>query len=142
MKESVWAYWIMVLGLSIMSVMTLLQSYTTTSEQDYYLIKNVMEASMYDAVDYGYYRKYGEVRIIKEKFVENFLRRFAESANLNTTYEVSFYDIYEAPPKVSVKVSSSSKVFNVFGDASSFDVVNKIDSILELNPDLGKEETE
>ena len=54
MKESMWGYWIVVLGISIMSVMVLLQNYTTTSEQDYFLIKSVLEASMYEAVDYGY----------------------------------------------------------------------------------------
>ena len=140
MKESYWGYWLILLGVFVIVVMMIIQSITSTNTQDYYLVKEITEASMIDAVDYGYYRKYGEVRIIKEKFIESFLRRFAESANLSTTYEVSFYDIYEAPPKVSVKVSSSSNVFNVFGDASSFDVVNKIDSILELNPELGLEE--
>ncbi|MBR5662972.1 MAG: hypothetical protein IKX00_04970 [Bacilli bacterium] len=142
MKESYWGYWLILLGVFVIIIMLIIQNVTSSNTQDYYLVKEITEASMIDAVDLGYYRKYGEVRIIKEKFVENFLRRFAESANLSSTYEVSFYDIYEAPPKVSVKVSSSSKVFNVFGDASTFDVVNKIDSILELNPDLGKEETE
>ena len=94
MKESVWGYWIMVLGLSILSVMVLLQSYTTTSEQDYYLIKNVMEASMYDAVDYGYYSDTSVLKINSEKFVENFVRRFSEQVNINKSYKVTFYDIY------------------------------------------------
>lgn len=141
MKESYWGYWLILLGVFVIVIMLIIQNITSSNTQDYYLVREITEASMIDAVDYGYYRKYGEVRIIKEKFIENFLRRFAESANLSSTYEVSFYDIYEAPPKVSVKVSSSSKVFNVFGDASSFDVVNKVDSILELNPELGIEGT-
>ena len=101
------------------------------------LVKEITEASMLDAVDYGYYRQYGEVRINKEKFIEVFLRRFAESASLNSTYEISFYDIYEAPPKVSVKVSSKSNTFRIFGDSSTFDIVNKIDSVLELDPTKG-----
>ena len=101
------------------------------------LVKEITEASMLDAVDYGYYRHYNEIRISKEKFVESFLRRFAESANLSATYQISFYDIYEAPPKVSVKVSSTSNSFRIFGDSDSFDMVNKVDSILELNPTLG-----
>ena len=108
MKESYWGYWLILLGVFVIIVMLIIQNVTSSNTQDYYLVKEITEASMIDAVDYGYYRKYGEVRIIKEKFIENFLRRFAESANLSSTYEVSFYDIYEAPPKVSVKVSSSS----------------------------------
>jgi len=63
MKESLWGYWIVVLGVSIMGVMLLLQNYTTTNEQDYYLVKEVLEASMYEAVDYGYYRDTGELKI-------------------------------------------------------------------------------
>ena len=137
MKESYWGYWLILLGVFVIVIMLVIQNVTSSNTQDYYLVKEITEASMIDAVDYGYYRQFGELRIIKEKFIESFLRRFAETANLTTTYKVSLYDIYEAPHKVSVKVTSSSKVFTVFGDASSFDVVNKIDSILELNPDLG-----
>ena len=133
MKESYWGYWLIVLGIFVIVVLMLIQSVTSTNTQDYYLVKEITEAAMVDAVDYGYYRQYGEVRMSKEKFVESFLRRFAESANLSTTYQIQFYDIYEAPPKASVKVSSSSKTFNVFGDSTTFDIVNKIDAVLELN---------
>lgn len=137
MKESFWGYWLILLGIFVIIVMLLISNVTTTNTQDYYLVKEITEASMIDAIDYGYYRQYGEVRIHKEKFIESFLRRFAESASLSKTYEVSFYDIYEAPPKVSVKVSSSSSVFNIMGDTTSFDIVNKIDALLELDPTLG-----
>lgn len=137
MKESYWGYWLILLGVFVVIVLMLIKSVTSTNTQDYYLVKEITEAAMVDAVDYSYYRIYGEVRISKEKFIESFLRRFADSANLSKTYKISFYDIYEAPPKVSVKVSSSSSTFNVFGDTSSFDIVNKIDSVLELNPELG-----
>jgi len=137
MKESYWGYWLILLGVFIIIIMLVIQNVTSSNTQDYYLVKEITEASMIDAVDYGYYRQYGEVRINKEKFVESFLRRFAESASLSTTYTISFYDIYEAPPKVSVKVSSKSNTFNIFGDTESFDVVNKIDSIIELDPEIG-----
>jgi len=93
MKESLWGYWIVVLGISIMSVMILLQNYTTTNEQDYYMIKEVLEASMYEAVDYGYYRDTGELKMNAEKFTENFIRRFSETVNINKKYTISFYDI-------------------------------------------------
>ena len=133
MKESYWGYWLILLGVFVIIIMMLIQNVTTNNSQDYYLVKEITEAAMLDSVDYGYYRQYGEVRISKEKFIESFLRRFAESASLSTTYKIQFYDIYEVPPKVSVKVSSSSKSFNVFGDTDSFDIVNRIDSVLELN---------
>ena len=108
MKESMWGYWIVVLGISIMSVMVLLQNYTTTSEQDYFLIKEVLEASMYEAVDYGYYRDTGELKMNTEKFVENFVRRFSETVNINKNYKLEFYQIYEQPPAASVAVKTKT----------------------------------
>ncbi|MBQ6686926.1 MAG: hypothetical protein IJN03_00190 [Bacilli bacterium] len=132
MKESYWGYWLIVLGIFVIVVMMLISNLTSTNTQDYYLIKEITQASMLDSVDYAYYREYEEVKINKEKFVESFIRRFTDSATLSSTYEVSFYEIYEAPPKVSVKVSSSSNTFNIAGDAESFDIVNKLDAILEM----------
>ena len=83
MKESLWGYWIIILGIFILTVMMLFNNYTTTNEQDYILIKEVTEASMADAIDWSHFRKYGEMRIVKEKFVEDFTRRFAETVNIN-----------------------------------------------------------
>lgn len=131
MKEAYWGYWLVVLGVFVIVVLLLVQSFTTTNTQDYYLVKSITEASMVDAVDFAYYRQYGEVRIIKEKFQEVFLRRFAEEASITTTYDIEFSDIYEAPPKVSVKVSSKSNAFNIMSDSKSFDIINRIDAILE-----------
>lgn len=132
MKESLWGYWLIVLGIFVIIIMMLVQDFTTTNTQDYYLLKEVTEASMIDSVDYAYYRQHGEVKINKEKFVENFLRRFSETMNLNKTYRVDFYGIYESPPKVSVKISTTTNTFTIAGDQSSFDIVNKLDAILEL----------
>ncbi len=132
MKESFWGYWLIMLGVFVIVIMMLVSNVTTKNTQDYYLVKEVTEAAMVDAVNYGYYREYGEVKIDREKFVESFLRRFAENVSFNT-YKIDFYDIYEAPPKVSVKVTSKTNSFAVNGDATSFDIVNKIDGILELN---------
>ena len=108
-------------------------SYNDVSTKDYYVIKEITEASMIDAVDYSYYRKYGEIKINKEKFYESFFRRFAETTSLNTTYTVSFYGVYEAPPKASVEIKSKSNTFTVLGDATTVDMVERIDSILEGN---------
>ena len=134
MKNAYWAYWLILLGMVIVVIMLLVQNLTTTSTQDYYLIKEITEASLVDAVDYSYYRDYGEIKINKEKFYESFLRRFAETASLSTAYTVSFYGVYEAPPKASVEIKSKSNSFNVVGDATSLDMVERIDAVLEGNP--------
>ena len=134
MKNAFWAYWLILLGVLIIVIMLLVRNLTSTSTQDYYLVKEITDASLIDAVDYSYYRNYGEIRINKEKFYESFLRRFAETASLSTTYTVSFYGVYEAPPKVSVEIKSKSNSFNVFGDVTDFDMVERIDSIVEGKP--------
>ncbi|CDE49135.1 hypothetical protein EGR52_08665 [bacterium] len=133
MKNAFWAYWLILLGTVIVVIMMLVQNLTTSSTQDYFLVKEITEASMIDAVDYSYYRKYGEIKINKEKFFESFFRRFAETASLNTTYTVSFYGVYEAPPKASVEIKSKSNTFTVLGDATTIDMVERIDSVLEGN---------
>ena len=132
MKESMWGYWFIVLGLSIMSIMILLQNYTTTNEQDYYLIKNVLEASMYESVDYAYFRDTSRIRMNTEKFVENFLRRFAESVNINKEYEVNFYQIYEDPPIASVEIKSDGDGKNS-ADGVDDVVTNRLTGILYTN---------
>ena len=134
MKNAYWAYWLILLGMVIVVIMLLVQNLTTTSTQDYYLIKEITEASLVDAVDYSYYRDYGEIKINKEKFYESFLRRFAETASLSTTYTVSCYGVYEAPPKASGEIKSKSNSFNFVGDATSLDMVERIDAVLEGNP--------
>lgn len=133
MKDSYWAYWLILLGIFIVVIMMLVQNLTTTSTQDYYLLKEINEAAMVDAIDYSYYRKFGEIRINKEKFYESFLRRFAETTSLATDYTVSFYGIYEAPPKASVEIKTRSRAISVVGDATQFDMVERIDSIVEGN---------
>ena len=133
MKNAFWGYWLILLGIFVVVIMLLVQNLTTSSTQDYYLIKEITEAALVDAVDYSYYRSYGEIKINKEKFYESFLRGFAETASLSTTYTVSFYGVYEAPPKVSVEVKSKSNTFNVVGDPESFDMVERIDAIIEGN---------
>ncbi len=133
MKGAYWGYWLVTLGVFIVIVMLLVQNVTTGNTISYTMIKEVSEAAMVDSVDYGYYRIYGEVKINKEKFMETFIRRMAETVDGSTTYTIDFYDIYEAPPKVSVKVSSASNTFNVAGDSTAFDIVERIDAVLEGN---------
>ncbi len=126
MKESYWAYFLLILGIVIVLVMLLIQRLTTTTEEDFYLGREVLEASMIDAVDYGTYRTTGKVIMSEQKFVEVFIRRFADSVSNNKTYELSFYDIYEDPPKATVRIRTSSGVTEV--GSENFDV--KLDTTL------------
>ena len=138
MKEVYWGYWLIVLGVFITIVMMLISNVTTSDTQDYYLVKEITEASMFDAVDLATYRSSGVLKINKEKFVESFLRRFSENVTLTKTYTIEFYDLMEEPPKVSVQVKSSTGKFIIAGDSSSFDIVNRVDGILELPRDSRK----
>ena len=132
MKSSLWGYWLIAMGVFIFAIVMLIQSFTTTNTQDYYLIKEVTNAALVDSIDYAYYRVNGEIKINREKFVENFVRRYADTVTLGKTYKIDFYDLYEIPPKVSVKVSTTSDSYYVAGSTTSFDVINKIDSIIEM----------
>ena len=132
MKESLWGYWLILLGIIIITVMILLQNYTTTDQQDYYLAKEVTYAAMYDAIDYGYYEKYGEVKISQEKFVENFIRRFAESATLNKTYKINFYSIYETPPAVSIEIKTNTGEYLVGSEEINAGITTRLTAILEV----------
>lgn len=141
MKESIWGYWIVVLGISIISVMILLQSYSTTNEQDYFLIKSVLQSSMLEAVDYGYFSDTGKMKMNKEKFVENFVRRFSETVNIQKEYDINFYNIYEMPPAASVSVKSNTNQTNLgssngLGSSQSVESTNRLTGILYTTTDF------
>ena len=132
MKESFWTYLVIMLGLFIIVVLIIVQDLTSTSEEDYYMMKEVMEAAMIDSVDYGIYRSTGEIRIIEEKFVENFTRRFAESISASKDYRLEFYEIYESPPKATVRISTSTREYTVDSEEIvDFGIVTILSSIME-----------
>ena len=131
MKESFWGIMIFTFGVVSIILVYFFQSMTNTDEHNYALLKEATEGAMIDALDLAYYRETGITKIDQEKFVENFTRRFAESAQLSRTYVIKIYDINETPPKVSLQVSSSEDT-NVTGELIEFDIVNKIDAILEV----------
>ena len=130
MKESFWSVMIVVIGVISVAFIYFFQTVTTTNEQSYTILKEVTEAAMWDAVDWAEYRSTGNVRINREKFVENFVRRFAESVSLGNTYQIDIYDVSEVPPKVSLKVSSKLNS-NATSESIEFDIENRIDAILE-----------
>lgn len=163
MQSSVWGYLFLLLGLIGIVLINLFGNITVSNEDMYYILKEVTEASMIDAIDYQAYRVGvgydgetekndsdsmhcisgipGTVRIVKEKFVESFVRRFSKVATNNRNYKISFDDIDECPPKVSVTVVASepytflSKIFGtskeVNYETDEAQVVNNLSAILE-----------
>lgn len=130
MKESFWGIFIIMTGVIAILFVNFFQSMTNTDEHNYNLLKETTEAAMYDAVDLASYRTDGVIRIDREKFVENFLRRFAASASLSRTYRIDIYDVNETPPKVSLKISSTEST-NLTGEIIDFEISNRLDAILE-----------
>ena len=136
MKETYWLVLILILGIICIAFINFFQTYTNTDEQNYMLLKEVTEAAMYDSVDMTASKLHEQVVINREKFVENFVRRFSESVTLGNTYVIEIYDVNEIPPKVSLKVSTKlrSNVTAVsFGKSKiiDFDIENRLDAILE-----------
>ena len=130
MNTAFWAVFVVGVGLVSVAFIFFFQNATNTEEQNYALLQEVTEAAMYDAVDIASYKATGTIRIDAEKFVENFVRRFAESVSLGNTYVIDIYDINETPPKVTLKVSTKLNS-NVTGELLEFDLTNRISAILE-----------
>ena len=105
MKDSIWAYLIIMFGIIAIVLIFFMQRTSISDQHNYTLLRETAEAAMYDAIDEAEFEKNGIIKINQEKFVENFLRRFAENASLSRTYVIDIYDINEEPPKVSIKVS-------------------------------------
>ena len=150
MNKAMLTVGIIILSLATLLMINIITNYSSGSELDYYLVKETSEAAMVDAIDVKYYRENGLLRIDKEKFVESFLRRFADSVDNTRNYQVAFYDLNEVTPKVSVKVDSST-VLSFKG--SNLEMSTQLDAILEntydsdplvtnelkdLNSDFGK----
>ena len=157
MKSSMWMYFFMVMGILGIVLINIFGHVVISNEQNYYLLKEISEAAMVDAVDLKAYRDGvgwdgvtedtdpesmhclegipGTVRIVKEKFVESFVRRFANSADLSRKYKIIINDIDECPPKVTVTLVSTEKFsflsfFKVEYDTDE-NIVNVLTGILE-----------
>ena len=131
MKESSWGYGLISLGLVILAVLMLTQRISTRSEEDFYLGREVLASAMIDAVDYGTFRNTGELVMVEEKFVEIFIRRFAESVSGSKSYKLDFYDIREYPPKASVRIRTGSGSTTVGSDSFEVSVDTLLSGVLE-----------
>ena len=165
MKESIWLYLFLIVGLLGLFLINFVGQLSTSNEQNYYLLKETTEAAMFDAVDLRAYRvgvgydgitretapdymhcdeaRPGTVRIVREKFVESLTRRFAENAEMNKEYTIVINDIDECPPKVSVTIKAKQQYdfFSFFSsdyDSSSTEIVNELTAILENIPNEQK----
>lgn len=157
MNSSMWMYFFMVMGILGIVLINIFGHVVISNEQNYYLLKEISEAAMVDAVDLKAYRDGvgwdgvtedtdpesmhclegipGTVRIVKQKFVESFVRRFANSADLSRKYKIIINDIDECPPKVTVTLVSTEKFsflsfFKVEYDTDE-NIVNVLTGILE-----------
>ena len=127
----------LLVGVILLSVLTLatinlINNYSTGSELDYYLLKETTQAAMIDAVDAAYYTERGVYRIDKEKFVENFVLRFAANVDNSREYDIKFFDINEVPPKVTIQVDSVNNSLRPDGESQAI-LSTKIEGILETN---------
>ncbi len=129
MNKGMLALGIILLAIFAFTMINVVNSYFSGNEMDYYLLKETTEASMKDAVDLGYYKMSGQVRMDKEKFAESFIRRFAASVRLNRDYNIKFYDLNETPPKVTVRITSKTTASNSNGETAG--MTNEISAILE-----------
>ena len=130
MRESIWGIFVVGVGIGLILLIYFFQGVTNTDEHNYYLLKETTESAMLDAIDMVDYRINNTISINREKFVESFVRRFAENADLANNYRIEIYDVNENPPKVSLRVKTKkSGVIN--NEEISFSLMNQIDAIIE-----------
>ena len=110
-----WGVLLIIIGLIGITLMFFFGQVSTSNDQTFYSLKEVTEAALYDSIDLVAYRdgyvdsdgkEYnpGVIKINKSKFVEMFSRRYAESSDATRNYKISFYEINELPPKVTIRV--------------------------------------
>ncbi len=122
-----------VLGIFGLFIILLFSEITVSNEQDYYSLKEATEAAMIESVDIAYYRLTGDVKIVKEKFVENFTRRFTETSTFGQgNYQIDFYQISETPPKVSIRILDKTTNYSIYSyDSENYNILNEITAILD-----------
>ncbi len=134
MNKAMLSVGIIILSITALALINLIVNASTSSELDYYLVKETVEAAMIDAIDSpATGENVSVVRMDKEEFVESFVKRFAMNVDPTREYTIGFYDLNETPPKASVKVGSSTLI--TFENTSA-DIVTQVDSIIETNNEV------
>ena len=145
MKYAYWCFGMIMAGLFGLFFIVMFQDITINNESEYYVLKEAMEASMLESIDWVCYRigeNCGpeEIKISEQKFVENFTRRYAASASGSvTSYEIQFYDIIEKPAKATVVIKGKTQKFGILSNKDedvTFNLTNDLSGILELHEEL------
>lgn len=132
MKWSTASLGVIVLGIIGVMVIVLFQQLTTSNESDYYLLKEITESAMIESIDLKYYRETGDLKIVKEKFVENFTRRYSQSTLFaGTKYTIKFFDIIEEPPKATIIINTGLEQYRIYDTVNDYNVYNNLTGILE-----------
>lgn len=148
MKYGFFSLGTILFGMVTLVIIIMFESITLDNDSEYYVLKEAMKASMLESIDIEYSTREqfnytcknskGEevevaaTKIIEQKFVENFIRRFSESISGDVdNYTLEFYDIMEMPPKATVKVISNNKSYKNAMD--EINIVNNLTGILEDN---------
>ena len=88
---------------------------------------------MTDAIDWTSYEDSGSLKINEAAFIESFIRRFAENAQLTSNYKIEIYNIQSEPPLVNIRILSN-EAMNSLGSAGDYTLTNTINAILEIDP--------
>ena len=151
MKYAFWGFGLLMAGIFGLMFIVMFESITVNNESEYYNLKEAMEASMIESIDLACFRNSnvsndtievkdkrdvgcnGTIKIVEQKFVENFTRRFVASISGDAaSYQLEFLDIIEAPPKASVVIRANTQDYNFLGATnSSFKIVNDLSGIIE-----------
>ena len=139
MKWSFASVGLIMIGLFGFLIIIMFNEITVSNEQDYYTLKDAAEAAMIESVDVAYYRLTGEIKMSKEKFVENFTRRFTETSTFGQgNYNIEYYQISETPPKVSLRIVDATNSYNIYNtfsvdlDPTQINIVNELSAILDV----------
>ena len=100
MNKGILTVGIIIMAITGLVMFNIITSWSRGDELDYYLVKETAEAAMEDAVDITFYRDSGQIRMDTEKFIENFLIRFAKGVDNTRNYEIKLYDLNEVHPKL------------------------------------------
>ncbi len=78
----------------------------------------------------------------KEKSVEVFIRRFADSVSGQKTYTLEFYDIHEYPPKATVRILTNTGSTEIKDSSFDVDINTILNGVLETTGEYGAMEYE
>ncbi|MEE3344213.1 MAG: DUF5411 family protein [Bacilli bacterium] len=145
MKYGFLGFVILMLGMIGLIIIVMFESITIDNDTEYYTLKEAMKASMLESIDDRYWadannpiiecsngKKISGVKIVEQKFVENFTRRFKASIGGDADdYKIDFYDVIESPPKATIKITGVTDDYKLVSKDEDINIVNNLSGILE-----------